>query len=74
MNFGTLVGHWAYGRNTKAIRPAITGLFSTSGVRRSSVAGLIKIARSLGSLPPSIRDMLNSEPFPQTTPSRVDYR
>jgi len=35
-----------------------------SGVRCSSVAGLIKIARSLGSLPPSIRDMLNSEPFP----------
>jgi hypothetical protein len=31
MNFRTLVGHWAYGRNTKAIRPEITGLFSMRG-------------------------------------------
>ena len=45
----------------------VLGKLSTrSGFLGSSISGRIKIARSLGSAPPSMREMLNSERLPQT--------
>jgi transposase len=49
-------------------------LSTGSGVRCSNVAGFDQDCAIPEKLTANIRDMLNSEPFPSTRPSRVDYR